>query len=68
MECYDELEEMTLVLNTSTELMDIEEAHLRFVARLLGSWALRLGLVLLVHVKSEVRRTDDSQAQSAVVM
>jgi len=32
-ECYDELEEMTLVLNTSTELMDIEEAHLRFVRR-----------------------------------
>ncbi|CAE7945509.1 unnamed protein product [Symbiodinium sp. KB8] len=32
-ECYEELTEMTLLLNTSTELMDIEEAHLRFVRR-----------------------------------
>ncbi|CAE7682844.1 unnamed protein product [Symbiodinium sp. CCMP2592] len=32
-ECYEELEEMTLLLNTSTELMDIEEAHMRFVRR-----------------------------------
>eukprot|EP00439_Symbiodinium_sp_Y106_P029007 s5971_g3.t1 len=30
-ECYDELAEMTLLVNASTTLMDIEEAHLRFV-------------------------------------
>lgn len=30
-EFYDELAEMTLLLNTSTELLDIEEAHLCFV-------------------------------------
>ncbi|CAE7880189.1 unnamed protein product, partial [Symbiodinium necroappetens] len=32
-ECYDELEEMTLLVNASTALMDIEEAHLRFVRK-----------------------------------
>ncbi|CAE7823090.1 unnamed protein product [Symbiodinium sp. CCMP2456] len=32
-ECYDELAEMTLLVNASTALMDIEEAHLRFVRK-----------------------------------
>ena len=31
MESYEELAEMTMLLNASTELVDIEEAHLRFV-------------------------------------
>ena len=30
-ESYEELAEMTMLLNASTELVDIEEAHLRFV-------------------------------------
>ncbi|CAE7823072.1 unnamed protein product [Symbiodinium sp. CCMP2456] len=32
-ECYDELAEITLLVNASTALMDIEEAHLRFVRK-----------------------------------
>ncbi|CAE7823080.1 unnamed protein product [Symbiodinium sp. CCMP2456] len=32
-EVYDELAEMTLLVNASTTLMDIEEAHLRFVRK-----------------------------------
>ncbi|CAE7896122.1 unnamed protein product [Symbiodinium microadriaticum] len=32
-ECYDELAELTLLVNASTTLMDIEEAHLRFVRK-----------------------------------
>ncbi|CAE7805592.1 unnamed protein product, partial [Symbiodinium necroappetens] len=32
-ECYDELAELTLLVNASTPLMDIEEAHLRFVRK-----------------------------------
>ncbi|CAE7859918.1 unnamed protein product [Symbiodinium necroappetens] len=32
-ECHDELAEMTLLVNASTELLDIEEVHLRYVRR-----------------------------------
>ncbi|CAE7823062.1 unnamed protein product [Symbiodinium sp. CCMP2456] len=45
-ECYEELTEMTLLLNTSTELMDIEEAHLRFVRRTNDS-KVRMGMPTL---------------------
>ena len=31
-ECHDELAEMTLLVNASTELLDIEEVHLRYAS------------------------------------
>ncbi|CAE7682810.1 unnamed protein product [Symbiodinium sp. CCMP2592] len=45
-ECYDELAEMTLLVNASTTLMDIEEAHLRFVRKTSKS-KVRMGMPTL---------------------
>ncbi|CAE7510755.1 unnamed protein product [Symbiodinium natans] len=49
-EFYDELAEMTLLLNANTELLDIEEAHLRFT-RQSDSPKVRMGMPSLkVHI------------------
>ena len=56
-ECYEELAELTLLLNASTELVDVEEVHMRFVRRT-NEEGLQMGPLDAVHTSASLIRPD----------